>query len=138
MNLDKRDKELSYQIANEEFPTSLVTYACAVLTLNAWNKSDLHNIKFFRDEDDFLWIWIKFRKYEEDNKFTQLKNSTDHKFRFIHGTTPAGNYGISRNAHHNPTNAILPQMGSLYNKKGTLGKKSAVSVGLGIRLLYKR
>ena len=118
-NLADRDTQLTYQINNEEFPTSLVTYVCAVLTMTGWTKSNLRNIKYLRDESGFTWIWIKFRQYEEDDKFTKLKSATDYNYRFLHGTTPAGNYGIARNANKDHTNAILPQIGSLYNRKYT-------------------
>ena len=117
-HLKGRDSELDHKITNEELPTPILTYACSVLVLTGWVKSDLHKIKYMRDEDGFIWLWIKFRVHDEDRAtFTKLKSASDSQLRFIHGTTEAGNFGIARNAHHDKTNPILPQQGSLMNRK---------------------
>jgi len=89
------------------------------MVMNGWTKSDIWKISFLRDEAEFIWIWIKDRKYKEDHQFTKLKSSNDYKYRFFHGTTPAGNFGISRNSHQDASQGILPQMGSLTNKTHT-------------------
>ena len=115
-HLEGRDTDIDYQINSEQFPTALVTYWASVMVMNGWAKQDLHQVKFLRDDDGFIWIWIKFRPYQEDGTFTKIKSSRDHKFRFCHGTTPAGNFGISHNILNSASQAILPQMGSLSYK----------------------
>ena len=107
-----RNKTLDYMIANDEFPTANTTYACAMLVMNGWTKSDIHKVKFFFDSKGYLWLWIKLR-----TEGGRLPNSKDYTLRWIHGTTPAGAFGITRNAYKSLTNPILPQMGSLLSKK---------------------
>jgi len=111
-----RDTNLDYQIDTDQFPTALVTYWTSVMIMNGWTKKDIHQIKFLRDDEDFIWIWIKFRPYEEDGAFTKLKSTMDCKYRFCHGTTPAGNFGISHNTLNDSSQGILPQIGSLSYK----------------------